>query len=402
MLTVPADPLTETWTIEEPATVTLGEDVDLADIDGDNDTDVLLGTVWLAQQPDGSYADHTLFTTTDAADRNDLADINDDGRLDAVIAYEGANTLKPVAWYEAPLDRTQPWTEHLIAEVVGPMSMDVADFDNDGDPDVVVGEHTTNDPTAGRVIVFENEDGVGGNWVQHIVATGHEHHDGTQAVDIDGDGDKDIISIGWNNNDLMLYEQVNCGDPGPTPTPLPTPIPTETPTETATATATTEPTPGPSPTATETLTPTMTATATATGTATPTATATGTATPVPTATPTSEPTVPPAAQPIYLSSSSNGSVQGVSFRDEDILIFDQISGNWSLHFDGSDVGLARTDVNAFLLLDDGSLLLSLASPIDDLPGLGAVDDSDIIRFVATSWGENTSGVVQLVCRRIGH
>ena len=33
-----------------------------------------------------------------------------------------------------------------------------------------------------------------------------DHHDGTQAVDLDGDGDLDIISIGWYNPKVWIYE----------------------------------------------------------------------------------------------------------------------------------------------------------------------------------------------------
>jgi hypothetical protein len=38
------------------------------------------------------------------------------------------------------------------------------------------------------------------------VSTGDEHHDGAVLVDIDGDGDLDIISIGWAHGRVLLYE----------------------------------------------------------------------------------------------------------------------------------------------------------------------------------------------------
>jgi hypothetical protein len=40
----------------------------------------------------------------------------------------------------------------------------------------------------------------------HTVYTGDEHHDGGLAVDIDNDGDFDIVSIGWVNDKVVLYE----------------------------------------------------------------------------------------------------------------------------------------------------------------------------------------------------
>ena len=35
-----------------------------------------------------------------------------------------------------------------------------------------------------------------------------DHHDGTQAVDMDGDGDLDIISIGWYNPKIWVFENL--------------------------------------------------------------------------------------------------------------------------------------------------------------------------------------------------
>jgi hypothetical protein len=99
----------------------------------------------------------------------------------------------------------------------------------------------------------------------------------------------------------------------------------------------------------------------------------------------------PSCQPtvIYASSSTVGVAGGVAFKDEDILAYDPGSGTWAMHFDGSDVGV-RKDVNAFDILEDGSILLSFNRALD-VPGLGMVDDSDIVKFVPTSTGPSTSG-----------
>lgn len=84
---------------------------------------------------------------------------------------------------------------------------------------------------------------------------------------------------------------------------------------------------------------------------------------------------------------------GISFGEADILAYDTGSSNWSLHFDASDVGLT-SDVDAFHLLDDGSILLSVSTD-GSIPDAGNVDDSDIIRFVPTSLGETTAGTFEL-------
>jgi IPT/TIG domain-containing protein len=97
---------------------------------------------------------------------------------------------------------------------------------------------------------------------------------------------------------------------------------------------------------------------------------------------------PPPPTAWYLSFGGNGSAGSVAFRDEDILSFD--GTNFAIFFDGSDVGLGPRNVDAFALLDADSLLLSFSAPLT-IPGLGLVDDSDIVRFDAGSLGTTTSG-----------
>ena len=180
----------------------------------------------------------------------------------------------------------------------------------------------------------------------------------------------------------------------PTDTPAPTPTDTETPTETPVSPATNTPTPTDTPTSTATDTPTPTNTSTPTDTPTSTATDTPTATntPTPTNTPIDTGTpLPPGGEMTYLSSTSGGSVGGVSFADEDILGYDTATGVWSMVFDGSDVGLGGTDVDAFALMSDGAILLSVDSSTYAIPGFGTVEDRDIVRFNPTSLGATTAG-----------
>ncbi|MGK7912763.1 MAG: Ig-like domain-containing protein, partial [Synechococcus sp.] len=48
---------------------------------------------------------------------------------------------------------------------------------------------------------------------------------------------------------------------------------------------------------------------------------------------------------VFVSSQGNGSVGGVSYRDEDVLAYDPGTGSWEQFFDGSDVGITA-DLNA--------------------------------------------------------
>jgi hypothetical protein len=206
MVTVPRDPAQQAWPFTRVSPRSQDEQLSAGDIDRDGDLDLLLGTVWLRNDGGGHWTPFELARGRGDPDRNRLADIDGDGRLDAIVGFEAVSVPGDVVWYDQPEDPTGIWAEHKIATVVGPMSLDVADMDGDTDLDVVVGEHNLLHPERARLLVFENLDGRGQSWREHLVWTGDEHHDGAQVVDIDGDGDLDIISIGWGHKQVLLYE----------------------------------------------------------------------------------------------------------------------------------------------------------------------------------------------------
>ena len=252
MLTLPSDPEASSWTWQSISAATQNEDLSAADIDRDGDIDLLLGTVWLRNdaspeaQSSGPWTAFTVFNTTESPDRNRLADVNQDGRLDAVVGYEPVNQPGKLAWYAQPQIATDTWDEHIIAPNIAAMSLDVADMDRDNDLDVIVGEHNIENPEAAQMLVYENVDGFGSSWRSHTVYTGDEHHDGAQTVDIDNDGDLDIISIGWTHNQVLLYENLSqdCPtEPTPTPTVTSTAVPTVTSTPAPNVTPTVTPVP---------------------------------------------------------------------------------------------------------------------------------------------------------------
>jgi VCBS repeat protein len=79
--------------------------------------------------------------------------------------------------------------------------MDVADMNKDGLVDIVTGEHRGSK----KVIIWENVK-QGTSWVPHVVDSWRESHLGARAVDLDGDGDLDIVSIAWDRyQDLHVW-----------------------------------------------------------------------------------------------------------------------------------------------------------------------------------------------------
>lgn len=202
---VPGDRQAERWPWRRIATGSQDEQLSAGDIDRDGDIDLLLGTQWLRNDR-GRWAPLRLTPDAGAPDRNRLTDINADGRLDALVGFEAISVPGDLVWYEQGRDPTQPWARHVIGTIIGPMSVDAADMDGDGDTDVIAGEHNLARPKDAGLYVFENTDGHGHRWKRHTVYIGDEHHDGAQVADIDGDGDLDIVSIGWQHNAVLWYE----------------------------------------------------------------------------------------------------------------------------------------------------------------------------------------------------
>lgn len=206
-LLVPSIDLASSWGWSEISSTTTREQLAVGDVDGDGDMDIHLGTIWLRN--DGErWAEHEALRLRNASadpDRVELVDIDGDSDLDVVIGCEHASCL---VWGERGNDPTEPWLAHVISADGGFfMSLDVGDIDHDGDPDVVVGEHSPVDPDEGRVLVFQNL-GKGRRWASVVVDEGLEHHDGTRLVDLDRDGDLDIVSIGWMHGKTVVYENL--------------------------------------------------------------------------------------------------------------------------------------------------------------------------------------------------
>ena len=87
-------------------------------------------------------------------------------------------------------------------------------------------------------------------------------------------------------------------------------------------------------------------------------------------------------------------IRGVTYRNEDIVVYDQLTDTWQMYFDGSDLGLAPIYLDAFAIVADG-IYFSVNAPIQ-LPTVGTVDDSDILFFSPTSLGSTTTGTLTMV------
>jgi hypothetical protein len=98
-----------------------------------------------------------------------------------------------------------------------------------------------------------------------------------------------------------------------------------------------------------------------------------------------------AADKVLLSFAEAGTVNGLSFDDSDVVLFTgtfgpTTSGNFSMYFDGSDVGLTTSDedVDAIQLLPNGTLMISTTGSFSVSGASGA--DEDIVRFTPLAGG----------------
>jgi hypothetical protein len=207
MLTISEATQKEEWKWKKLSPVSQNEQLSSGDIDRDGDIDLLLGTRWLRNDGD-SWPVFPISNTDANSDRNRLADMNQDGRLDAVVGFEAVSKPAKVVWYEQGADSTAVWVEHVIGECIGPMSLDVADMDHDGDLDVVVGEHNLKNPETAKLLILKNPGSKSTLWEKQLISVGDEHHDGALVVDIDNDEDPDVVSIGWGHKRVLLFENL--------------------------------------------------------------------------------------------------------------------------------------------------------------------------------------------------
>lgn len=179
-----------------------GEGLATADVDRDGDLDLLVEARWIENPrslaPAAVWLQH-VFSTTWTWDATFVAagDIDGDGRVDAVLApSESAGGSYRIAWFEAPADPEQAWTEHAIDASVESVHhfVGVADLDGDRDLDVAAAEmHQGADPD--EVKIYWN-DGAGAAWTKQVLSATGSHS--MRLADLDGDGDIDLAGANWS------------------------------------------------------------------------------------------------------------------------------------------------------------------------------------------------------------
>jgi hypothetical protein len=192
------------------------EGMEAGDLDGDGDPDLIFNGYWFetpeipaAARVAANYIYHAIdsawFNQTGDWTANSckvvMGDFDGDGRNDVAFSHS-ERPGHAVAWYSSTKPRVDgTWSKHTVAVVDYCHTLQAADFDLDGDVDLLVGGMIQSQHRGLRLML---NGGGGTSWTESVI-----QNDGSYSAeigDIDNDGDPDIVGIrNWNSAPTWIY-----------------------------------------------------------------------------------------------------------------------------------------------------------------------------------------------------
>ncbi|HSV99196.1 MAG TPA: HEAT repeat domain-containing protein [Sedimentisphaerales bacterium] len=190
-----------------------GHGLGAGDVNKDGRCDVVTPKGWLEQNADGGWLWRPEFELGYAGIPILVHDVDGDGDSDLIW---GLGHNYGLYWLEQKnADGKRTWEKHLIDDSWSqPHFMLMADLDNDGRDELVTGKryyaHNGNDPGGNdpRCVYYYDFDATAKKWARHVLHEGGTVGFGinTMAVDIDADGDIDVVAPGKSG--LYLLENL--------------------------------------------------------------------------------------------------------------------------------------------------------------------------------------------------
>jgi hypothetical protein len=194
------------------------------DIDGDGDLDVSRMDRWF-ENADGrgrSWSEHTGIPFGDVRDagygqagRARIVDMDGDGHMDIVETECDAPSGR-VAWFGNPDGDGLRWVLHLVKDSTDGQdfhSLILSDFDGDGDSDIFSAGSGASSGIP-KAYVWENLDGKGGTWREHVIFGEEQSIHDAAGADLDRDGDMDILAKNWDGGAQYYLENQQVPNPG--------------------------------------------------------------------------------------------------------------------------------------------------------------------------------------------
>jgi hypothetical protein len=178
-----------------------------ADLDGDGDGDIIGAARWADdiawwQNLDGAgttWEYHLVDESFDGARCVQAVDLDGDSDLDLIGAAENAND---VCWWENMDGSALIWTKHFVDDSFMKASvLSYADLDSDGDMDLIGGSRLE-----GPICWWENANGTGTSWIEHPVELEWIEPCFVSAADFDSDGECDVLGAGGSSGDIVWWK----------------------------------------------------------------------------------------------------------------------------------------------------------------------------------------------------